>query len=661
MVFARSCFFLLCFSFLLTLPSRAADVASGADGLASSCLPPVRIAVLAKRGVERCRKQWGALAAYLDKRLPGYSFELVPLDFDGVMREVAADRVDFVLTNPAMYVNLEYEYGASRMVTMLNLRQGLAVSHFGGVIFCRADRDDIKSLKDVAGKMFMAVDPSSLGGWLMAKRELDDAGIKPFRHLLALFFAGTHDRVVEAVKNGEVDVGTVRTDTLERMAAEGRISLADFRILNSDNPVVVADRREHRFPFVSSTRLYPEWPFARTRVADPELARQVTIALLQMDPKEEAARAASIAGWVSPLDYQSVHNCMRQLREGVYRHVKKVLPLDVARQYWFIILVTVVLVVGLAILTISTVNLNLELSRSREELSRARDSLEERVEERTRSLHELNEKLREEVRQHANARRELAAYAAELNRSNAELQQFAYVASHDLQEPLRMIASYVQLLVRRYGDRFDDEGREFVGYIVDGTGRMQSLIRDLLAYSRVGSKPAHPTPCVVGEIIAIAMRDLRASIAESGAEVIVGDMPTVVADHTRMRQLFMNLIGNAIKFRRKEVRPRIEISAERQEGGWLFAVSDNGIGIERESCGRVFEIFQRLHSREAYEGTGIGLAICRKIVESHNGRIWCESGGEGRGATFFFTLPDRPGSGLYMEEVNGYGDAEHYC
>jgi light-regulated signal transduction histidine kinase (bacteriophytochrome) len=188
---------------------------------------------------------------------------------------------------------------------------------------------------------------------------------------------------------------------------------------------------------------------------------------------------------------------------------------------------------------------------------------------------------------------------------------------------------------------------------------MQDLIRDLLAYSRVGSRPARPAPCVVSEMIAVTMRDLRARITESGAEVVVGEMPTVVADPTRMRQLFLNLIANAVKFRRPDVRPRIEIKAGRQDGGWLFSVRDNGIGVDPDSCERVFEIFQRLHSHDAYDGTGIGLAICRRIVESHGGRIWCESRGEGQGTTFFFTLPDREGANDEKEETI-HGTAEQY-
>ena len=236
----------------------------------------------------------------------------------------------------------------------------------------------------------------------------------------------------------------------------------------------------------------------------------------------------------------------------------------------------------------------------------------------------------------------LAQQTAELERSNAELQQFAYVASHDLQEPLRMVASYTQLLARRYGDKLDDDAREFIDFAVDGARRMRALINDLLAYSRVGTRGAEfaPTDCnaVVDQVIA----DLGAAIEDERAGVTRGDLPTVLADAMQLQQLFQNLIANAIKFH-GERRPRVAIAAERRGDAWLFSVRDNGIGIDPEYADRIFVIFQRLHSRAEYPGTGIGLAICKKIVERHGGRIWMESA-PGQGTTFYFTLPVREGA-----------------
>ncbi|HEY7062060.1 MAG TPA: ATP-binding protein [Chloroflexota bacterium] len=237
----------------------------------------------------------------------------------------------------------------------------------------------------------------------------------------------------------------------------------------------------------------------------------------------------------------------------------------------------------------------------------------------------------------------LAQQTAELERSNAELQQFAYVASHDLQEPLRMVASYTQLLARRYGDKLDDDAREFIDFAVDGARRMQALINDLLAYSRVGTRGAEfaPTDCnaVVDQVVA----DLGAAIEDERAVVTRGDLPTVLADATQLQQLLQNLIANAIKFH-GERPPRVAVTAERRASEWLFSVRDNGIGIDPEYADRIFVIFQRLHSRAEYPGTGIGLAICKKIVERHGGRIWMEST-PGEGTTFCFTLPMREETG----------------
>jgi len=224
----------------------------------------------------------------------------------------------------------------------------------------------------------------------------------------------------------------------------------------------------------------------------------------------------------------------------------------------------------------------------------------------------------------------------DLARSNAELEQFAYVASHDLQEPLRMVSSYTQLLEQRYHAQLDDKGKKYIYYAVDGAVRMQRLITDLLAYSRVGSRAQPLASTDAHSALGEALRNLAATITESQAVVMNDDLPMVVADRSQLVQLFQNLIGNAIKFH-GEKPPVVYVSAERQDQQWRFCVRDNGIGIDPRHFERIFVIFQRLHSRDEYPGTGIGLAMCRRIIERHGGRLWVESA-PGAGSSFFFTL-----------------------
>ena len=235
------------------------------------------------------------------------------------------------------------------------------------------------------------------------------------------------------------------------------------------------------------------------------------------------------------------------------------------------------------------------------------------------------------------AHAELEAKALELTRSNDELQQFAYVASHDLQEPLRMVSSYTQLLERRYKDKFDADAREFMGFIVEGAGRMKQLIEDLLAYSRVGTKAREFRDISTEAALAKALANLRGAQQRSNATITNDPLPDVFGDEGQLAQLFQNLVGNAIKFRGAED-PRIHVTVRRGDGGWIFSVTDNGIGLDPEYSERIFLMFQRLHNRAEYPGTGIGLAICKKIVDRHGGRIWVD-GQPGRGCTFFFTLP----------------------
>lgn len=245
-------------------------------------------------------------------------------------------------------------------------------------------------------------------------------------------------------------------------------------------------------------------------------------------------------------------------------------------------------------------------------------------------LEEQNQQLQAEIA----ARRDTEAA---LLRSNTELEQLAYVASHDMQEPLRMVASYLQLVAQRYKGRLDADADEFIGYAVDGAKRMQALINDLLAYSRVGTKarPFEPTDC--NRIVEIALGNLAIAIAESGAKVTRDPLPAVMGDASQLLQLFQNLIGNALKFKRVDP-VTVHIGAELAGDAWRISVSDNGIGIAQEYFERIFVLFQRLHGRGDYPGTGIGLAICKKIVERHGGEIGVRST-VGEGTTFSFTIP----------------------
>jgi PAS domain S-box-containing protein len=271
-----------------------------------------------------------------------------------------------------------------------------------------------------------------------------------------------------------------------------------------------------------------------------------------------------------------------------------------------------------------------EKKRAEEEIRRLNLQLEERVWERTRELQDANT--------------ELLQRTSELVAINAELERFAYVASHDLQEPLRIVSSYTQLLATRYEGKLDADADDFIKFAVGGAERMRQLIKDLLTYSRMGIRQRKPQEVDCEEVLRGALRNLKAAINETGGVVTHEPLPAVFGDPVQLGQLFQNLIGNALKFRRSES-PQVHISAARMTGDkpgsrayWQFSVKDNGIGIEPQYTERIFGAFQRLHTAAEYPGTGVGLAICKKIVEAHGGRIWVEST-FGKGSTFKFTLP----------------------
>ena len=325
----------------------------------------VRVGVLSHRGTQATLGMWSPTADYLSHAIAGRRFEIVPLNFAEIEPAVAANQVDFLLVNPGIYVNMEVLHRVSRIATLNNLVGDQALNVFGGVVLTRADRDDINSLADLPRHRLMAVDATSLGGFQMAWRELQAAGIDPYRDTSELLFGGTHDRVVMAVLEGRVDAGTVRTDILERMAATGEIVLTKLKVINPQHNA--------RFPFALSTRLYPEWPFSKLHDTPNALAQQVAVALLQMPADHPACQAGRYAGWTVPLDYQPVHDLFRDLKLPPYQELGRFTLGDAIQRYRFWLLTAAVFLLAMAFMTTWVLRLNRQLKRSKRHLERRHD------------------------------------------------------------------------------------------------------------------------------------------------------------------------------------------------------------------------------------------------------------------------------------------------
>ncbi|MCB1759654.1 MAG: PhnD/SsuA/transferrin family substrate-binding protein [Gammaproteobacteria bacterium] len=325
----------------------------------------MRVGVLSHRGFEATLKSWSPTAEYLSNSVPGYKFRIVPLGFDEVDPSVRYGQIDFLLVNSGIYVNMEVKYRVSRIATLDNMVGSEPYNVFGGVVFVHRDRRDINSLENLAGRTLMAVDETSLGGFQMAWREMRHVGIDPHRDLKQLTFSGTHDRVVMAVQRGEVEVGTVRTNILERMADAKQIDLNEFRI--------IAPKEGSAFPFARSTSLYPEWPFSKLHHTPNMLAQKVAVALLSMPRFSPAASAGNYAGWTVPLDYQSVHELFRELRLPPYDDIGKFTLADAVAKYWYWLLLTVGFLLIMFVMTTWVARLNRELTRSKLHLKQQHD------------------------------------------------------------------------------------------------------------------------------------------------------------------------------------------------------------------------------------------------------------------------------------------------
>lgn len=337
-----------------------------ADALVDEQVATYRIGVLAKRGVEKCLAKWTATADYLTEAIDNAAFEIVPLAFEDIYSTVETGEIDFVLVNPSFYVGLEAKYEVSRIATLKNLRGGNVCTIMGGVIFCRTDRENIHGLDDLNGKTFMAVNKQGFGGWYAVWRELKARGIDPHSDFTDLTFGGTHDAVVYAVRDGKVDAGAVRTDTLERMTAEGKIDIDNFRIIfgHDEHKHLIKDENAHKsFPFAHSTHLYPEWPIAKLAKTPNELAEKVAAALMAMPPDGQAAKDGRYAGWTIPSNYSPVHACLKELRVGPYKDYGKVTVAELIKQYWPWLLGATGVILTIIAFAIRARRLNIELGK----------------------------------------------------------------------------------------------------------------------------------------------------------------------------------------------------------------------------------------------------------------------------------------------------------
>lgn len=567
----------------------------------------VKIGVLAKRGPELCMEMWGPTAQYLTSEISGYSFEIVPLAFEEVFPAVENQDVDFILVNSAIYVELEVNYGVSRITTLKNRGRIRTYTVFGGVIFCRADHTDIQNLDDLNGKSFMAVDETSFGGWQMAWRELRASGINPYNDFTSLQFGGTHDAVVYAVRDGEVDAGTVRTDTLERMAEEGKIELSEFYIINQ--------QKTGDFLFVHSTRLYPEWPFAKAEHTPDNLAEKVAIALLSMSPDSPAATAGKCDGWTIPLNYEPVHECLKELSTGPYMGFGEIALIDILKRYWHWFILAAVVVLFMVVTTMYVVRLNRRLSSSKLELEKYTEELQEA------NIH--------------------------LDEAGKHKSQFLANMSHELRTPLNSIIGYTKLMLDGLEGDINEEQRKDLDTVYRNSQHLLTLINALLDLSKIeaGKVVMSYETFAISDLLSEVIPSIEQLAREKGLRLtynVASGIDQIYGDKAKIRQTLINILGNAVKFTNEG---SVKLDVAEGDGEFIFSVTDTGMGIKKADLEVIFDSFKQVGPAQidGYEGTGLGLAISKQLIGMQGGRMWAESK-LGKGSTFTFTLPKKKGA-----------------
>lgn len=582
--------------------------------------PEYKIGVLAFRGEDRAVRRWAATADYLNENIPGSQFVVIPMGLEQLREAVSSEAVDFVLTNTGQYVELEAFYGVSRIATQKNNINGKVSTVFGAVIFTRADRDDINSIEDLKGKRFMGVKRSGFGGFQMAWREMKAHGIDPFTELESLQFSGfPQDDVAYAVRDGEVDAGTFRSESLEHMEREGKIKISEFKVLHQ--------QRDPHYDMLHSTRLYPVWPFARVQHTSIDLSEKVATSLISMPADHQAAKDAGILGWTIPVNYQPVHEMMRELKVGPYKGLGDVSLRSIILLYWPWITVIGVVLFLLAIVTLILRRTNRKLIETQESLNRHQSELVYTVHARTADLVVM---------------RDQALAASEAKSA------FLSKVSHELRTPLNAIIGYTEILIDEFLEEIKDNPhvRELRSIRVSAL-HLLSIITDILDITRLekGSAQLSMQKFSVSKLIGDVMSEVQVVASKNGNKIQIHNLLTkdiIESDRERVYDALHHVLDNACKYTSEGVIV-LEVAEMNDDAGSSriqFTVSDNGIGMTLEQQERIFNVFVQGDdsSTRQFDGLGLGLAKSRGYCRLMGGDITFSSE-HGKGSIFEILLP----------------------
>ena len=562
----------------------------------------IKIGVLAKRGAEQALKKWTDTALYLNQHIPNKKFIIVPIAFENIFNDVKEKKIDFILTNPGFYVELEYNFGVQRITTLVN-KHIANVKHqeFGGVIFTHIDNAQrFNSVEDIKGSSFVAVNERSLGGWQMAWRELVEHGLNRGSDLKSLNFKGTHDNVVYAILNKEAEVGTVRTDTLERMALEEKIDLSNLHIINR--------KAYDGFPFIISTKLYPEWPFSKLRHTSPVLSKKVAIALMQMEPQDKAAMSANMHCWNTPLSYQPVHDCFKTLKIEPYFH--PIMFSDVISKYWQWILFYLFLTLAGIGMFVFQLRLTRNLKDTQNELVQT-----EKMAALGRLVagiaHEINTPIGIGVTAGSYLKQRAETFHKEYKDEKLTKKAFeSYIESFtqssdiiltNLERAAQLIQSFKQISV----DQSSDEIRAFHLYEY-----LNSIIRSI-----------NPT----------------LKMSSHSIEVKCSQSLQIESNPGVFYQVFSNLIINSVihGFEKKE-HGTIIIEVKAKGVNLDITYTDDGKGLSKSNLDKLFDPF--FTTRRSNGGSGLGTHIVYNLItQKLNGTISADST-EGKGLMYSISL-----------------------